>query len=143
MNFLNMDFMTLKVQEKQKVIYEIKELLNKMTKDYTFEQKILAQALFMERYYHFLQRLLDTISMPVPAVLKDIRNYLWRYLKKECSVEELEEFHRVSDSIYWWMTMTIWIEQHGKSIRKTGTMYCILISVWMKPQVSGVIFWNR
>lgn len=99
MNFMNMDFMTLKVQEKQKVIYEIKELLNKMTKDYTFEQKILAQALFMERYYHFLQRLLDTISMPVPAVLKDIRNYLWRYLKKECSVEELEEFHRVSDSI--------------------------------------------
>ena len=99
MNFINTNFMALTVQEKQNVIYEIEELLDEAAKKYTFEQKILVQALFMERYYHFLKRLLDAVSMPIPTVLKDIRDYLWHYLKKECSIQELEKFHCASESV--------------------------------------------
>ncbi|MFG6379982.1 MAG: hypothetical protein K1W19_16995 [Lachnospiraceae bacterium] len=99
MDFLNINFFALHAQEKQNIIYKIEEILDTATEDYTFEQKILAQALFMERYYLFIQRILNALSVPVPVLLRDIRDYLWHYLKKECSVQELEKFHHASASV--------------------------------------------
>lgn len=99
MDFINVDFMALPAQEKQKIIYEIDDILDEATKNFTFEQKILVQALFMERYYHFIQRAADRFSLPVPALLRDMEEYLWCYLKGECSIEKLEKFHRASESV--------------------------------------------
>ena len=84
MDFLNINFLALDAQEKQNIIYKIEEILDTATEDYAFEQKILAQALFMERYYLFIQRILNALSVPVPVLLRDIRRSEERRVGKEC-----------------------------------------------------------
>ena len=99
MNIINVDFMSLNAEDKKKIIYKIAEKLDAATEEYTFMQKILAQTLFMSRCYNFLQQLLKKVSLPVPVLLKDIMEQLWRYLLGECSMEELEAFHRAAESV--------------------------------------------
>lgn len=91
--------MALSAQEKQKIIYKIDTILDEATKSFTFDQKILVQALFIERYYHFIEQAADELSLSIPALLRDMEKYLWRYLKGECKIDELESFHRASESV--------------------------------------------
>lgn len=99
MDIINVDFISLNAEDKRNIIYKIAKELDTAAEEYTFLQKILAQTLFMSRCYHFLQQLLEKLSMPVPVLLKDSMEQLWRYLLGECSIEELEAFHRATESV--------------------------------------------
>jgi len=98
-NIMNVNFISLAAKEKQQIIYKITDILDEAAKDYTFMQKILAQTLFVSRCCHFLQSLLDKVSLPAPLLFTDMMEWLWRYLQGECSAKELEIFHRATESV--------------------------------------------
>ena len=100
MNINNLNFENLSAREKRELINTLDLTLDESTTDFSFQQKILAQTLFVARSYHFHEQFFEKISMPMPALIKDVMENVWSYLLGEISMKELEEFHKATDSVF-------------------------------------------
>ena len=100
MNINNLDFESLSAEEKRELINTLDMNLDESTTDFSFQQKILAQTLFVARSYHFHEQFFEKISMPMPALIHDVMENVWSYLLGEISMKELESFHKATDSVF-------------------------------------------
>lgn len=100
MNIITLDFSALKPEEKRELIYNLDKVLNETAPEFSFQQKILAQTLFIARSYHFYEQLSEKLSIPVPSLYRDTMEHIWLYLLGTVSKNELIHFYRAIDSVF-------------------------------------------
>lgn len=100
MNIMTLDFASLCAEEKRDLIYTLDQALDESTAEFSFQQKILAQTLFVARSYHFYEQVFGKLSLTIPALYQDTMEMVWLYLSGEISESELEEFYQSAESVF-------------------------------------------
>lgn len=100
MNLILLDFSSLGTEAKQSLIYTLDESLEETTATFSFTQKILVQALFITRSYHFYKELFERLSMSIPILYQDAMKHVWLYLSGDIDRNQLKDFHQAADSVF-------------------------------------------
>lgn len=99
MDITALDFAALSAEEKRELIYALNEALDETAQGLSFQQKILAQTLFVARSYHFYEQLFEKCSISIPALYRDVMEHIWRWLLGDVEKNELAAFYQEIDSV--------------------------------------------